>query len=441
MKKNELYDLVKQAYIYAFPVYEMYRTRYNSVYNPSNPERTDLNQFIHMRQLADHTTRFVTTPNNDTPYSMAWIDLLEEPIVLSVPDTDGRYFVMELLDFFTNNFANIGKRTTGTTAGNFVICGPDFTGDLPSDLPVYKSPTNTVWLIGRTLAKSESDMPEIHRIQNQYRLTAFSEWQEGTHVTKRRSSEIPAMIRPEVEEMVNFFQVVNAGLTENAPPAEESDLMKEFEKISIGPNQVFITDQLQGENKQTWLQAANDGFQEMRKAFFSLYKDLNGWALCPRHMGDYGQDYLYRAYIALTGLGGLVPEEAIYLPNIRKKGTPTLSGQNRYLLHFDKNNLPPVGAFWSLAMYEITMDRRQYFAQNPINRYSIGNFTDGIQYNSDGSLDIYIQNQLPVHDRESNWLPAPEGNFSMVMRAFEPEPSIINGEYQFPEIQILGSSL
>jgi len=233
----------------------------------------------------------------------------------------------------------------------------------------------------------------------------------------------------------------DAASAENAPPAEESDLMKEFEKISIGPNQVFITDQLQGENKQTWLQAANDGFQEMRKAFFSLYKDLNGWALCPRHMGDYGQDYLYRAYIALTGLGGLVPEEAIYLPNIRKKGTPTLSGQNRYLLHFDKNNLPPVGAFWSLAMYEITMDRRQYFAQNPINRYSIGNFTDGIQYNSDGSLDIYIQNQLPVHDRESNWLPAPEGNFSMVMRAFEPEPSIINGEYQFPEIQILGSSL
>ena len=438
MNETELFDLVKQAYIYGFPVYEMYRTRYNAVYDSSNPERIELNQFTHMRQLADHTTRFVTTPNNDTPYSIAWMDLADEPVVLSTPDTDGRYFVIELLDFFTNNFANIGKRTTGTAAGSYLICGPRYSGDLPADLPVYKAPTNSVWIIGRTLTKNESDMPEVHRIQDQYRLVSLSEWKNESEEKKPgASTQKPSMITPERENMVNFFQIVNAGLTENPPPEEESDLMSQFEKITIGPNQAFNADQLANENKQIWTKAANDGFQEMRKLIFSLYKELNGWALCPRHMGNFGQDYLFRGYIALTGLGGLVPEEAIYLPKMRPKEAPPFSGHNRYLMHFSKDNLPPVAAFWSLSMYEVTPDRRQYFTQNPINRYSIGDMTDGLRYNADGSLDIYIQHPSPGPDRESNWLPAPEANFAMTMRAFEPDPSIISGEYQFPEIRIL----
>jgi len=438
MNETELYELVKQAYIYGFPVFEMYRTRYNAIYNVSNPEGTELNQFTHMRQLADHTTRFVTTPNNDTPYSIAWMNLAEEPIVLSTPDTDGRYFVIELLDFFTNNFANIGKRTTGTAASSYIICSPNFTEELPSDLPVYKSPTNSVWVIGRTLAKNEADMLEVHRIQDQFQLTPLPQWEEASPTTKENSSaQEPSPITPEREDMVNFFQIVNASLTENPPPDEESDLMSQFEKITVGPNQVFNADQLDSKNKPIWTKASNDGFQEMRKVVFSLYKILNGWAHCPAHMGNFGQDYLYRGYIALTGLGGLVPEEATYLPKIRQKEAAPYSGHNRYLLHFSKENLPPVTAFWSLSMYEVTPDRRQYFTQNPINRFSIGDMTDGLQYNADGSLDIYIQHQPPGADRESNWLPAPEFNFAMTMRAFEPDASIISGEYQFPEIQIL----
>jgi hypothetical protein len=248
------------------------------------------------------------------------------------------------------------------------------------------------------------------------------------------------MITPKPDDIVNFFQIVNAGLTENPPPADESDLMMQFKKINVGPNQKFSEGQLKAEEKQIWLDAVKDGFQEMRKMLFARFKILNGWALNPPHMGDFGDDYLYRAYVALTGLGGVVPEEAIYLPKIRAKDDPPLSGQNRYLLHFSKDNLPPVAAFWSLSMYEVAPDRRQYFTRNPIDRFSIGNLTDGLKYQPDGSLDIYIQHQSPGLDRESNWLPAPEGRFSMIIRAFQPDQSIICGDYGFPEIRILDAA-
>ncbi len=157
----------------------------------------------------------------------------------------------------------------------------------------------------------------------------------------------------------------------------------------------------------------------------------------PPHMGNFSRDYFYRAYVVVSGLGGVAPEEALYLPLLGDKGAPPFSGENRYLLHFTKGSLPPVKAFWSLSMYKIAPDRRLYFVQNSINRFFISNLTDGLTYQPDGSLDIYIQNQSPEPDLESNWLPAPESRFSMLMRAYQPDPAIINGEYRFLEIRIL----
>jgi hypothetical protein len=167
LKDTELSDLVKKAYVYAFPVYEMYRTRYGAVYNPINPGRTDLNQFNHRRKLSDHTARQVTTPNNDTLYSSAWLDLSQEPLVLSVPDTAGRYYSMAFMDFYTNNFAYVGRRVTGTKAGDYVVVGPKWNGATPAGLAVIKSPTKSVWLLGKTLVDGEADLPNVHKIQDQ----------------------------------------------------------------------------------------------------------------------------------------------------------------------------------------------------------------------------------------------------------------------------------
>lgn len=436
MTNDELAALVKQAYIYSFPVYEMYRTRYNAVYDQNNPARTDLNHFGHKRHLSDYTDRSVTQPNNDTLYSSAWLDLSLEPIILSVPDTNGRYYVMPFMDFYTNVFDYVGMRTTGTGAGSYVIVGPDWGGETPAGLPVISSPTNSVWLIGRTLVEGEEDLPNVHAIQDQYQLTPLSVW-EGTGEAKVKTDLDNPPPAPDPTDPWNFFQIVNIGMTENPPPSDEASLMSEFAKIGVGPGQTFDPDRFTEEQKEIVLTAMRQARQrDIYKAMSSITV-REGFTYLPPNMGNYGKDYYLRAFVALVGLGALEPVEAVYFGSVTDKDGNPYDARNCYVLRFEKEDLPPVNAFWSLSLYEIAPDGRRYFTKNPINRYSIGDRTEGLKYGSDGSLEIYIQRRPPSEDKVSNWLPAPSSSdaFALNLRCYLPGEPIVNGQYRVPGVE------
>ncbi|MCX5823568.1 MAG: DUF1254 domain-containing protein [Deltaproteobacteria bacterium] len=435
LENSELAALVKKAYVYSFPVYEMYRMRQGAVYDHSNPIRADLNHFGHVRELSDHTARRVTTPNNDTLYTNGWLDLSQEPVILSVPDTAGRYYTIPFMDFFTNNFAFIGRRTTGTKAGDFVIVGPGWIGATPAGLPVIKAPTNSVFLLARTMVNDQADLPNVHKIQDQYKLTPLSIWTKTGKAKVTTDLNNPPLA-PNPKDPWDFFKIVNLGLTENPPPADEAPLLSELAKIGVGPGQNFDPNRLTEGQRQvvlTAMQEAAKGIPMERTRFANLVHE--GWMSLPPNLGKYGKDYSLRAWIALVGFAALDPEEACYFSGIADKSGKPYMGKNRYRLHFEKGTLPPVDGFWSLSMYEITPEQRLFFVDNPIHRYAIGDRTKDLKLNNDGSLDIHIQNQSPGKDLESNWLPAPSGPFRLVFRTYQPREIILKGGYKLPGVQ------
>ena len=389
----DLAKLVRQAYLYTFPVHDMYRTRYEAVYQAANPKHAAINHFFHSRGLADHNFRDITQPNNDTPYSSAWLDLAQEPVIISVPDTAGRYYVLALMDFYTNNFSYIGQRVTGTQKGDYLVAGPGWTGQTPAGMPVIKSPTHAVWILGRTLVADEADLSNVHKIQDQYKITRLSAWKGGTDPSKT-AADI-ASLAPDPSDPWNYWQVVNLGMTENPPPKDEAPLLAEFARIGVGPGQIFDPKRFTESQAKIVLQTMDETAKSLLVAGRRYSSYQNGWSYSPSYIGNFGKNFEYRAVVSLIGLGALEPAEAAYATSFYDRENKLLSGQKRYLLRFKKEEMPPVTAFWSLTMYETMKDMRGFFTANPINRFSIGDRTRGVKYNEDGSLDIYIQRDSP----------------------------------------------
>lgn len=438
MTDEDLTALVKQAYTYAYPVSVMYQTRYKAVYDDTNPNRADLNQFMHLSNLKTYADRDVTTPNNDTLNSYAWLDLSEEPIVLSVPaDPENRYYVVPLMDFYTNVFDSVGISTTGTAAGDYVIVGPDWTGDTPQGLPVIQSPTDWVWIIARTLVNGPDDLDAARTFQHQYQLTPLSVWngtsQEGLVQTDLDNPPLA----PDASDPWNFFDMANLGMTENPPPDDEGDLMAEFAEIGVGSGQTFDPDRFTAAQQQVVQTAMQSAFSDIYHAVQTLPIHA-GWVYPPLDLGNYGDDYLVRAGVALAGLGALEPSEAYYFVGALDSANHPFDSSNTYILHFPADGLPPLEAhgFWSLTMYEVTSEGTLYLTQNPIDRYSIGDRTPELHYNADGSLDIYIQKDSPGTALESNWLPTPaSGPFRLELRAYLPGAAVSDGTYRVPGVE------
>src|ERR1700730_3058325 len=422
----ELSALAKEAYIYTFPLYAMYRTRYDALARSGAP-----NCFQHARMLATPASRAVTAPNNDTLYSSAWLDLSQGPLVLHVPDTAGRYYSLAFMDFYTNNFAYVGRRTTGTKAGDFVIVGPRDQGERPPGIPVIAAPTNGVWLLGRILVTGVEDLPTVHALHFCLSLMSLSSADGGTPPRKRAGiGPKPAPNNP-----WNYFAVVNAALTENPPPARDWQVVVDVAKIAIGPDAFFDATRFSTEERAALLAGVGAAKRELETGLIPRTIGRPGWTQPRAHLSNFGTDYFFRASVAQVGLASLEPQEAVYLsPTGDADGRPT-DGTHRYLLHFSKGGLPPVDAFWSLTMYQVDPDQRRFLVENSLNRYSIGDRTKGLVYNADGSLDIFIQHQSPGAAREANWLPAPEGRFVLSLRAYQPRPELLNGQYQVPVLQ------
>lgn len=427
--ETPLAAVIEKAYVYGYPIVLMDASR--NVMAPGTPGKATVNQVQHIREFPDHTFTDVVTPNADTLYSMAWLDLKTTPFVLSVPNTGGRYYVLQFLDAWTNVFASIGSRTTGNDKGFFLIAGPDWKGNVPKDMKLVKSPSNMVWMLGRTQTNGKDDYAAVHAIQDQYRIEPLTK----NIVSVRSDSPFDTTTAP-VEQVgkldaVAFFQHLNKLMIDNPPTEPDKALLEIIAPLGIAPGKTF--------KKENF---SKSDFQKIEKAYAAARKTLidavdkpqesqsGNWILIPKNIGNYGTDYATRALVAMVGLGANLPEDAVY-PSCRgdESGKP-LSGKNRYIIRFAKGQLPPVKAFWSLTMY----NNRQQFIANPINRYAVGD-RDKLQFDADGGLTIYLRHDSPGKDKESNWLPAPPDEFNVFLRLYWPKQSILDGTWPLPEIR------
>jgi hypothetical protein len=439
-----LRDLARRATIYLFPVYEMYRTRWQATVNEANPLRQRLNRFRHIAQLADHRARAVTTPNNDTFYSSAWLDLAIEPMFLTVPPVGDLYYSYAFMDLFTNNFAYVSHRLQGGEPPTHMIVGPAWTGDPSSEVKLVRAPTNSVWLLGRILVDGPDEVDRVRILQARVLLETPDQRNERrileTRELMRQRTVAPAepvadWPAPNPTDPFDLFEVTLRALGESPLSERDRAVFEGLAPLKLRPGRKFDLRAFSESERRAIQAGIEQGRAEIRGAASRYGKTVDGWTYGERHLGNFGEDYLYRAHVALTGLAALEPAEAVYLAcNTDSTGRP-LSGANAYRLTFPADGLPPARAFWSLAMYEVTPEGRAFFIDNPIGRYSIGDRTPGLQKAADGSLTLYVQRECPDGERAANWLPAPSGPMRLVLRAYEPEDSLIEGRYRAPGVQ------
>lgn len=430
---NNLRSIALQAYVYAYPLVLMEITRRVST-NVEAPIGfyAPMNQFTHMRAFPDHTFTDVVRANVDTLYSAVWLDVSQEPVVLSVADTGGRYYMLPMLDMWTDVFAVPGSRTTGTGAANFAIVGPTWQGNLPDDVELIRCPTSIGWIIGRTQTNGAADYETVHQIQNGYQITPLSQWGQAytppkAAVNAAWDTKTPPPVQVDRMTAQTYFELFAELLKANPPQEMDWNMVKLLRQLGMVAGEPLDFASLPTATQQALEQATEDAPKLI------LHKKagerINGWDIAREVMGDYGTSYLQRAYVARIGLGANVPEDAIYPLSVVDGAGQAYSGQHRYVLHFDQSQLPPVSGFWSVTMY----DSQGYFVDNPIKRYAIGD-RDPMVFNSDGSLDIYIQHDSPGSDKEANWLPASADAFNLVLRLYWPNMDILTGAWNPPPV-------
>jgi hypothetical protein len=428
---DELTKVGEEAVAYGLPlmVAELTKRVSTNVAAPEPNAHAPVNQFGHMAKYPTAADKDIVRMNVDTLYSFAFLDLAKEPIVLSVPDTKGRYYLMPLIDAWTNVFASPGKRTTGTKAGNFLISGPDWSGAVPAGMTQYKSPTNAVMIGGRTQANGPADYAAVHAIQAQYKLTPLSAW--GKPYKAPAGSVDPNVdMSPPVDQIGKmtaavYFQTLATLLKASPPPPADAPAVTQLAKIGLVPGQDFDIAKLDPDVAKALDGSVQRTLEKLQAAAKKTGEPINGWNSLPKNIANFGTDYATRAVVALIGFGANLNEDAIYPSAFVDGDGQPLNGANKYILHFDKGQTPPTNAFWSLTMY----NAQSFFVDNPLNRYNIAAWMP-LKYNKDGSLDIYIQHESPGKALEANWLPAPDNEFNLTNRIYWPKPEALDGTWK-----------
>jgi len=422
-------SLSYDAYIYLYPLVmmEVSRRQAINVEADTKPAFGPPNQFHHLRAFPTAEFRAVVRPNFDTLYSSAWLDLTAGPVLVHAPDTDDRYYMLPMLDMWTDVFANPGKRTTGTGSQDFVVVGPGYAGELPAGKPVIEAPTPWVWVIGRTQTNGPDDYGAVHAVQDGYTITPLKEREHVIDPTQVTTTEPLRLVNG--MRAVEFFTYACDALAVNAPHTTDFSILARIANLGIMPGERFDPSALD----EDVLDEIEAGASAAREAIVGnvagFGTQVNGWSIATETIGVYGNAYLKRATVALGGLGANPPEDAVYPVLLTDAdGDPTV-GERNYVIHFDADKLPPVDAFWSITMY----DAEGYQAANEVNRFAIGD-RDPLTYNPDGSLDILIQHGSPGPDRASNWLPAPTGPLGITMRLYAPKSEILDGRWAPPQL-------
>ena len=423
------------AYIYLYPLVTMDVTRLqmtNVAASSAENMAAPMNQLYHFRAFPDADFRTVVRPNFDTLYTSLWADMTDGPVIVSVPDSGGRYYMLPMLDMWTDVFAVPGWRTTGTGQGNFAFVPPGWKGKLPKGVVRIDSPTPYAWMIGRT-ESSVDTYDEVHQFQDGIRVTPLADWGKQSSQKKYKINPNIDMKTPPLDQVNKlpareYFEYAAQLMKLHPPHITDPDIVARMKRVGLEPGKEFQYDSLSPSAKAAIDQAAEEGLKMIKAHLPEIGTMENGWSVMRENAGVYGADYLQRATIALAGLGCNKPIDAVYPLAIVDSRGKEPTGDQQYVMHFDKDQLPPAEAFWSLTMY----DADGFQVANPINRFAIGD-RDKLKFNDDGSLDLFIQAKSPGKERESNWLPAPnQGILGLTMRLYAPDRSVLDGSWQPP---------
>jgi len=431
--EQEAHAIGVDAYLYFYPLITMDITRKQSTNIEPGKEiaKGPMNMFVNVPTYPPADMRLVVRPNFDTLYSVAWLDLTKEPMIVSVPDTNGRYYLLPMLDMWTDVFASPGWRTTDTQAGNFLITPPGWTGDTPSGMMRIDAPTPIVWVIGRTKTDGPSDYDAIHKIQAGYKVTPLSQnyLPPTVKIDPLVDMKTPPKLQVDTMPAEKYFAYAAELLKVIPSHITDQPMIARLKKIGFESGKSYELDKANPAIRKALESAPEDAKQLMAWKVPTLARVVNGWSMNTDTMGVYGNYYLKRAIIAQLGLGANLPEDAIYPINLADESGKPLDGANKYTLHFDKGDAPPARAFWSVTLY----DAEGYQVPNSLNRFAVSSWMP-FKYAADGSLDLYFQNDSPGTDKEANWLPAPKGPFNLTMRLYAPKSEALTGKWNPPPV-------
>jgi hypothetical protein len=439
ISESEALQIGIEAYIYFYPLVTMDVTRRQATNSDMgvSPFRGPMNSFVNIRQFPSAEFRDVVRPNFDTLYSSAWLDLTKGPLIVTTPDTDDRYYLLPMLDMWSDVFAAPGKRTTGTSAQNFAVIPPRWNGDLPKDVIKLEAPTPYIWIIGRTQTNGPADYAAVNKIQDGFTIHTLEQWKAGVKpepakvaVDKSIDMKTPPLEQVNKMNAEKYFTYAAELMKLHPPHITDQAQIARFKRIGIEPGKSFAYTKASATVKSGLRKATGDALKQLVEKVPTLAQVFNGWQMNTSTMGVYGNYYIKRAIVAMVGLGANQPEDAIYPMSISDAKGNKLDGKNSYVLKFKKADLPPADAFWSITLY----DQAGFQVANAIKRFAIGD-RDSLKYNSDGSLDIYVQSATPGNAREANWLPSPAtGEFNLTMRLYAPRLAALTGSWIPPGI-------
>jgi hypothetical protein len=425
-----------EAYLYFYPLLTMDVTRRQVTNLPSGkmPGLGPHNMFHSFAEYPTGDFKAVVRPNFDTLYSSAFLDLTKEPVVVSAPDTNGRYYLLPMLDMWTDVFASPGWRTTGTEAADYLVTPPGWTGTVPSGMTRISAPTPYVWIIGRTKTDGPPDYDAVHMIQAGYKITPLSEWGKPAKPVEAKidptvDMKTPPKIQVDTMPAGKYFAYAAELLKVNPPHTTDEPIIARMRRIGIEPGKSFDLAKVDPAIRDALTNVPAQAQKLMASKLPTLAPVVNGWQMNTDTIGVYGNYYLKRALVAQAGLGANLPEDAIYPLNIADDSGKPLDGANKYTLHFDKGATPPVGAFWSVTLY----DNEGFQVPNALNRFAVSSWMN-LKQNADGSLDLYFQSESPGKDKEANWLPAPKGAFNLTLRLYGPKSEALVGTWNPPPV-------
>lgn len=415
--------LAAEAYLYLYPLVTMEVTRQHlTLSRGSGPGQGPANRFSHLRRFPDASFRAVVRPNFDTLYSSAWVDLRQGPVLVDLPDTDGRYYMLPMLDMWTDVFANPGARTTGTGPQRYLLTADDDTPDQEGAVTLH-APTPLVWIIGRIEAGPD-DQATVNALQDGLSITPLGGALPAESPTVDVESEPLRYV--DGLDATDFFRLAAQVLATNRPHPTDFSVLARIRHIGLAPGSAFDETTADPAALQ---QGVEDARARLAAAPARLTRQANGWGLVLSDIGVYGNAYLSRAMVTQVGLGANPVEDAIYPLLLADADGRPLDGGSAYLLHFDADALPPVDGFWSVTMY----DSEGFQIPNKLSRFALGD-RDPLAYNPDGSLDIYLQRERPDDARVPNWLPTADGPLGVTLRLYAPRPEALDGRWVPPAV-------
>jgi len=436
-KAKQAYALGVQAYIWGYPMVVGQKSRdamtkggdapvTPEVFNKSGKLFAPVNQMANAWGVLGPKFSAIQSANSDTQYSVTWYDVSKEPYILHIPDTKGRYYTFQFADAWTNNFHYASTRTMGSQEQDYALVAPGWTGKLPANVIRIDSPTPTGFIPGRIFVASEKDVAAVNVLQKQVTMTPLSSY--GKKYTPPRVKVVPAK---EYSGDLAFFEQLGDTLAINGAPAADAGILGMFENIGLTIDHGFDPSALSDGEKNSLAQAVVDGEAMLAAKAASMGRNVNGWQLSPVLDEYFGTSYLFRAAIGFQAMFVNTPVEAYY-PGVFVDTTgEALDGSlGKYTITFPKGQTPPVGAFWSITMYDA---EKRLMVENTLNRYKIGS-ADKLKTAADGSTTLYIQADSPGKDKEPNWLPAPKAGFYMLMRMYLPKIEVLNGQYEIPGV-------